>query len=269
MGFDLILRFIESRLEITLFSNIILGLLLLILVYIFLFIYHQFEGLNVKLKGTRTVIIYIFAFVLLIGGIIFSGYSQGQIAWKDESLSKKQEEFFSKQIGAISPVTPEIEVKLDFPKDKEIAVWQIANIKEYEDGNQDFDKYKIRFILSNIGQKNSGVINAILESSFTNEARAFLKDVSNEEPEYAVFDIWYEKCEKDFEKHILKNGTEIQKSVVNEDCDHEVSEIPLGWQEFNLTIDCNWCMEEPKIYPLYFCIYEDTKESRKVCEEKR
>lgn len=268
MGFDLVLRFLESRLELTLFSNLIYGLLLLILIYIYFFIAKQFEGIRLKIKGARIFVLSIILFLFLIAFIIYSGDPISQISWKDESLNKKQKEFYNKQIEATSPITPKINFKLDFPEYKEIAVWQIANVKEGDDKNLDFDRYKIRFILNNIGQEDSGSINTRLESSFTNIAQEFLTNIPSGKSEFAVFSVWYKKCFSYPEEYTLENGTIFQRFIVNKDCDYKVSKIPLGWQEFNLTIDCKFCMETEQTYPISFCIFDETQESRKVCEEK-
>ena len=269
MGFDLLLRFLGSRLKITLFTNIIYALLLVILTYIYFTIGGQFSGLKLKRKKVRVLVICIFVFIVLIVAVIFSGYIvPEQIVWKDETLSDKQKEFFEKQMEGTTPQKPKIEIKLNHPDGKKFAVWDIADIKIDDEGNQFFEKQKIRFVISNIGKMSAGTINAYLESNFTNHAQAYLKELSGEKSEFLEFEIWYNNCQRDLEEQTLQDGTKVEKSVVNSECDYNLGKIPLGWQKFNLTIKCNLCDENKskQVYPFSFCIFKSNYESKDLCD---
>ena len=191
------------------------------------------------------------------------------VSYKEVQLMKKQHELIEAQLNSISPLKPTIEVSLDFPEDKKFAVWEIARKITYQDGNEDFNRAKVRFILSNIGRMRTGVVNVFLENSFIHSSRS--NDIDNivgESSEFLEFRLWYNKCYRDIELHELENGTQVQKYVVPSECDYKVSEIPLGWHKFNLTLDCPLCSEEQvKVIPFYFCIFGVTENTSEVCDQ--
>lgn len=269
MGFEVILRFLESRLRITTFSNLIYAILIVILVYLYFFIIHQFEGTKVKFKGVKLLVSSIFVFLILIGAIIFAGsYLPGQIAWKDEKLIEKQEKLVEKQLESVTPKKPQIDVKLNYPDDRKIAIWDIADIRRYQDGSEYFQKQKIRFVLSNVGGMDSGPINANLNGPFMKERHEYLSNLTGGESKYLEFDVWYKECWRDIETQTLENGTEVERYVVDPRCNYETEDILLGWQQFNLTIDCSFC-EQEQIHYFDFCVFNNSDSSREVCNKKQ
>lgn len=189
------------------------------------------------------------------------------VGYNDFELKEKQEGLIEKQIASISPLKAEIEVSLDHPEDKKILISSIALIRD-QGGDEYAAKQKIRFILSNIGRMRTGPINANLASSFTNEPHEYIQDIVGESSEYLELSVGYKECWRDIKYEMLENGTEIVKHVVDPKCNFETADIPLGWQEFNLTIDCKFCSEPIKTQTFYFCIFDDTDASREVCEKE-
>lgn len=187
----------------------------------------------------------------------------------DWKLKNKQEILINKQLESISPLKPTIEVSVDFPKDRNIAVWHIADIDKYEDGNENFDREKLRFILSNIGRMRSGHINAYLESNNFVARNELIENIIGESSEYLQFEIFSKDCSRDQKEEILKNGSTIRKYVVNPDCDYRVGDFPLGWHRFNLTLKCPFCAEKEEIFFFDFCIYGDDNESIVVCNQEQ
>lgn len=167
-----------------------------------------------------------------------------------------ESELIDKQLKSISPLKPTLEVSLDFPEDRSIDVRTIAQISTSPDGNQDYSKAKIRFIISNIGRMKSGAINANLESDIINQ-NAHLDNIIGESSEYVYFFVSNKYCSKYLDNIVLENGSIVSVYTVDKKCDYTNSNIPLGWHSFNLTIECPFC-KPTKISQLFeFCIYED------------
>ena len=187
---------------------------------------------------------------------------------EEVKLMKKQHEPIEAQLNSISPLKPTIEVSLDFPEDRKFAVWEIARRITYQDGNQDFNRAKVRFILNNIGRMRTGVVNAFLENSFIHSSRSDdINNIVGESSEFLEFRLWHNKCYRDIESYELENGTQVERYVVPPECDYEVSEIPVGWHKFNLTLDCPFCSEQIQVQTFDFCIYGVTANTSEVCDQ--
>jgi len=226
----------------------------------------QEETKNIQRKQTKIINKQTNFILVSVIIAVFSLIITAWVSYENVNLMKKQHQLIVKELESISPLKPTIQVSLDFPEDRKFAVWEIADILKYQDGNQDFSRAKVRFILSNIGRMKTGHINAHLESSFTESPSEGIDDIIGESSEFLEVWIRYNKCWKDLESYELENGTQVQRYVVNPECNYRVSKIPLGWQKFNLTLDCPFC-SEVKVIPFYFCIFGVTDNTTEVCDK--
>ncbi len=187
----------------------------------------------------------------------------------NQGLIENQLELNNKLLESISPLKPTLEVSLDSPEDKRIAVWEIAKINRYsDDENEDVRKKTIRFILSNIGRMRTGRIDLKLEGPIIREGKGDINNIIGESSEFLQMKIWHKECEMNFVEVQLKNGSIEKRIRIKPECDYTNTEIPLGWHKYNLTIYCPFCAEKEKVHELELCFFDDNEESREVCNVK-
>lgn len=223
----------------------------------------QEQNKAIKLQTHFIFISLIVASVSLIIAGVVGGYNIYSI--------NKQITLIDKQIESISPLKPTIEVSLDIPKDGKIPVWDLAKIRKYPDGSEDFEKMEVRFILSNIGRMRTGFINAYLRSSFTHSPSQHIDNILGESASFLEFEVWYNKCFEESKLIKLVNGSEIPKHPINPECNFRLRKVPLGRHEFNLTLDCPFCLDsldKEKIYHFKLCIFDETDASIKICSQE-
>lgn len=224
--------------------------------------YYNRDLLSPERRKTSLEILIIILTVILVGGTIWT-------AWTNQDLVKNQILITNKQLESISPLKPTIEVSLDIPKDRKIAVWDIAKIIKNPDGSESFYKTQVRFILNNIGRMNTGFINAYLTNSFIQSPSEHIDNIAGESSAFLEFELWYNKCHEEPAFIKLENGSEIKKYPINTECNFRIGKIPLGWRIFNLTLYCPFCIVPERTYEFRFCIFDESDSSRKICEKEQ
>ncbi len=183
----------------------------------------------------------------------------------------KQVNLIDSQLKSISPLKPTLEVSIDFPSDNNIAIWNIASIRNDEGGKPNFEKQNIRFILSNIGRMRTGPINAYMESNFTHSTNGHVENIVGESSEYLEFNIWYNQCTEDSQTLQFNNGTVREYRFIKPECDYRQNKLQLGWHKFNLTIKCPLCEDKNKIKECSFklCFFDNVVVSENLCKSEQ
>lgn len=214
------------------------------------------EHLNKQYKQIKiqNVILTLTVIVAIITLIIFS-----RISFQESVLIRKQ-------LESIAPLLPNIEVhSIDFPEDQMISVFQIADILKDTSETEFFSTSRIRFVLINKGRIRSNSINAELISDSILASGGHLDNLDGESYDYLEFIIRYKECRQ--EPRYADDGFTQIGLFINPDCKYKLGAIPLGWQDFNLELSCDFCENKIKTYK--FCIYDDNKFTRKDCETSK
>lgn len=183
----------------------------------------------------------------------------------------KQINLIDVQLQSISSLKPTLEISIDFPSNNNIAIWDIARIRNDEDEKPNFERQNIRFILSNIGRMRTGPINAYLESNFTHSTSGYVSDIVGESSEYMEFKIWYNQCTEDSQTLQFNNGTVREYRFIKPECDYRQNKLQLGWHKFNLTIKCPLCEDKNRIKECFFklCFFDNVVVSEDFCKSEQ